>query len=48
MKTTNEPAAANQNLAAAQGDAKGRRNTTMLELLLSPEEIEYGKRRAQA
>ena len=78
MTTTHEPAAATQNLAAAQsnlgvwyergegvakyeveackwnllaaaqGDAKGKRNTTMLELLLSPEALADGKRRAQA
>jgi len=34
-------------LAAAQGDPKGKRNATMLELLLGPEEIAEGKRRAQ-
>ena len=34
-------------LAAAQGDTKGKRNATMLELLLSPEEIAEGKRRVQ-
>jgi TPR repeat protein len=34
-------------LAAAQGDSKGKRNASMLELLLSPEEIAEGKRRAQ-
>ena len=35
-------------LAAAQGDAKAKRNATLLELLLSPEEIAEGKRRVQA
>jgi TPR repeat protein len=34
-------------LAAAQGDTKAKRNATLLELLLSPEEIAEGKRRAQ-
>ena len=34
-------------LAAKQGDRKAQRNATMLELLLSPEEIAEGKRRAQ-
>ena len=34
-------------LAAAQGDTKARRNASMLELMLSPEEIAEGKRRAQ-
>jgi hypothetical protein len=34
-------------LAAAQGDSKGKRNASMLELLLSPKEIAEGKRRAQ-
>jgi uncharacterized protein len=35
-------------LAAAQGDTKAKRNLSMLELLLSPEELADGKRRAQA
>jgi hypothetical protein len=35
-------------LAAAQGETKAKRNATLLELLLSPEEIAEGKRRAQA
>ena len=35
-------------LAAAQGDTKAKRNASMLELMLSPEEIAEGKRRAQA
>jgi TPR repeat protein len=35
-------------LAAAQGDNKAKRNTTMLELLLLPEQMAEGKRRAQA
>jgi hypothetical protein len=34
-------------LAAAQGDTKAKRNATMLELMLSPEQIAEGKRRAQ-
>ena len=34
-------------LAAAQGDSKAKRNASTLELLLSPEEIAEGKRRAQ-
>ena len=34
-------------LAAAQGDNKARRNASMLELLLSPEQTAEGKRRAQ-
>jgi TPR repeat protein len=34
-------------LAAAQGDTKGKRNASMLELMLSQEEIADGKRRAQ-
>jgi len=34
-------------LAAAQGDSKGKRNASMLELLLSPEQIAEGKQRAQ-
>ena len=34
-------------LAAAQGDTRAKRNATMLELLLSPEQIAEGKRRAQ-
>jgi uncharacterized protein len=35
-------------LAAAQGDTKAKRNASLLELMLSPEEIAEGKRRAQA
>jgi TPR repeat protein len=35
-------------LAAAQGDTKAKHNVSMLELLLSPEEIAEGKQRAQA
>ena len=35
-------------LAAAQGDTKAKRAASLLELLLSPEEIAEGKRRAQA
>ena len=35
-------------LAAAQGDTKAKRNATLLELLLSPEEIAEAKERAQA
>ena len=35
-------------LAAANSDAKAKRNASLLELLLSPEEIAEGKRRAQA
>ncbi len=35
-------------LAAAQGDTKAKRNVTLQELLLSPEEIAEGKRRAEA
>jgi TPR repeat protein len=35
-------------LAAAQGDSKAKHNASLLELLLSPEEIAEGKRRAQA
>jgi TPR repeat protein len=34
-------------LASAQGDSKGKRNASMLELLLSKEEIADGKRRAE-
>jgi TPR repeat protein len=34
-------------LAAAQGDAKAKSNTTLLELLMSQEQIEEGKQRAQ-
>ena len=34
-------------LAAAQGDTKAKRNATMLELMLSPEQIAEGNRRAQ-
>jgi TPR repeat protein len=34
-------------LAAAQGDGKGKRNATMLELLMLPEQIAEGKRRAK-
>ena len=34
-------------LAAAQGDTKGKRNASMMELMLSPEQITEGKRRAQ-
>ena len=34
-------------LAAAQGDNKARRNASMLELMLLPEQIAEGKRRAQ-
>lgn len=34
-------------LAAAQGDTKAKRNATMLELMLSPEQIAEGKRRAK-
>jgi len=33
-------------LATAQGDTKAKHNVTMLELMLSPEEIAEGKRRA--
>jgi len=35
-------------LAAAQGETKAKRNAALLELLLSPDEIAEGKRRAQA
>jgi TPR repeat protein len=35
-------------LAAAQGDTKGKRNATMLELMLSGEDIAEGKQRADA
>jgi TPR repeat protein len=35
-------------LAAAQGDRKGKLNASTLEMMLSPEEISDGKRRAQA
>jgi len=35
-------------LAAANGDSKAKRNASPLELMLSPEENETGKRRAQA
>ena len=35
-------------LAAAQGETKAKRNAALLELLLSPEEVAEGKRRAQA
>jgi hypothetical protein len=35
-------------LAAAQGDTKAKRNASLLQLLLSSEEIVEGKRRAQA
>ena len=35
-------------LAAAQGDVKAKRNSIMLELLMLPEQIAEGKRRAQA
>ncbi len=35
-------------LADAQGDAKAKRNASMLQLLLSPEELEEGKQRAKA
>ena len=34
-------------LAAAQGDVKAKRNATMLELLMLPEQIAEGKRRAK-
>ena len=34
-------------LAAAQGDNKARRNASMLELMLLPDQIADGKRRAQ-
>ena len=34
-------------LAAAQGDSKAKSNATMLELMLSPEQIAEGKKRAQ-
>ena len=34
-------------LAAAQGDSKAKHNASLLELLLSPEEIAEGKRRVQ-
>ena len=34
-------------LAAAQGDTKAKRNASMLEMMLSPEEIADGKRRAE-
>jgi TPR repeat protein len=34
-------------LAAAQGDNKARRNASMLELMLLPEQVAEGKRRAQ-
>jgi len=35
-------------LAAASGDTKAKRNASLLDLMLSPEEIATGKRRAQA
>jgi TPR repeat protein len=35
-------------LAAAQGDAKAKSNATLLEFMLSPEQITEGKQRAQA
>jgi TPR repeat protein len=34
-------------LAAAQGDTKAKRNASLLELMLLPEQIAEGKRRAQ-
>jgi hypothetical protein len=34
-------------LAAAQGDNKARRNASILELMLLPEQVAEGKRRAQ-
>ena len=34
-------------LAAAQGDTRAKRNLTLLELMLSPEQVAEGKRRAQ-
>jgi len=39
---------ATNNVEAAQGETKAKRNAALLELLLSPDEIAEGKRRAQA